>query len=168
MSSLSILQHGWSVSPESSIRSQQQHCYRLLFLYPHPLLTLFLPLTSSLTLFLAFNPHPSSRPPFSFNGTRNEGRKERVEICFQAKLTICQNSFALSRRLTNLRQRDEGVNGLINPISNQWPYLNIDKQIQISCKCAFKACWLLRHCRFFLPLYCSRETPFLWYGCNLF
>lgn len=159
MSSLSILHHGWSVSPESNIRSQQQHCYRLLFLYPQPLLPLFLPLTSSLTLFLAFNPHPSSRPPFSFNGTRNEGRKERVEICFQAKLTICQNSFALSPRLTNLRQRDEGVNGLINPISNQWPYLNIYKQIQISCKCAFKACWLKLHYPFLSsPLLFQRNS----------
>ncbi len=108
--------------------------------FPSPPHLLPHPTPSSLTLFLAFNPHPSSVPPFSFNGTRNEWRKERVEICFQTNLDggkhFCQRGFALSRGLTNFRHRDKGVNGLINPIWIQCPYLNINKQIQISCKCS--------------------------------
>lgn len=72
-------------------------------------------------------------PHYSFKILKNEGENRRKRG--RRGETIFPWSFYFKPWLTDLWHGDKGVNRLINPIRIHWPYLNVNKQIQISCKC---------------------------------
>lgn len=147
-SSLNIL-HGWSVLVTSAAIASPPSFYSCLspcLSLSSWLSTLILP-RSSLSLLME----------------RGGGRK-RVEKSFQAKLDERGGKlflFALSRGLT-------GMKGLINPIWNQRPYLNIHTQTDTNLMqmwSVFKTRWLKVHCAHFTLL--SHQELFCLLGITL-